>query len=77
MKRIYPGSFTDDLTVRVDEPGGGITYIGFAPIATAESDASWQIFKITESGASTNILYADGNSAFDNVWDDRTGLSYS
>jgi hypothetical protein len=40
-------------------------------------DAAWRIKKILTVGAETTILYADGNTAFDNVWNNRTGLSYA
>jgi len=52
------------------------TYIGEARIGTATSVAKWRIQKLDESSGLT-IQWADGNGEFDNVWDDRVGLSYS
>ncbi len=55
-----------------------LEYIGYAKPGTATSAASWQIKKISYSGNNTtSILFADGNTKFDNVWDNRAALSYS
>lgn len=61
----------------IDEAGAGVTYIGFAKLGSATSSTVWQIFKIAESGAQTMITYADGNSNYDNEWDERASYSYS
>lgn len=61
-------------TIRIDE-GATYTYIGHAATASAEGDAVWRIKRMTN--ADTTILWADGNGSFDNIWDDRTSLSYS
>lgn len=65
------------LTFRQDGPTGGVTYYGFAKAGSATSSASWKIAKETVSGASTSLLFADGNIEFDNIWDNRASLSYS
>lgn len=69
--------FDPELLVKVDEASSTTTYVGEAVPGTASSDASWRIKKITESGTVTTIAWADGNSSFDNVWDNRASLSYS
>lgn len=61
----------------VDEVSASVTYVGIAAPGTATSAASWQIKKIITTGADIEIVFADGNSNFDNVWDNRAGLSYS
>lgn len=63
--------------MRVDEVSGGVTYIGEADPGEAGSDASWRIKRLTETGPDIVIAWADGNANFDNVWDDRLGLTYS
>jgi len=65
------------LTIRVDEVDSSNTYLGTASVGSATSSASWQIKKIIESGTLTSILFADGDTSYDNVWDDRASLSYS
>lgn len=64
-------------TTRLDEPSAGITYVGQAVVGALEASAVWQIKKITESGSTTKIEFADGNQAFDNVWNNRASLTYS
>lgn|SRR3990167_3648376 len=63
---------------RIDYTGSVLTYIGHAVPGTATAAASWKIKKLVYSGTDLiGILYADGNTNFDNVWDDRASLSYS
>lgn len=63
----------DDVTTT------SVTYIGVAAIGTATSAASWQIKKLDESGTpiTLTIKWADGNDSFDNIWDNRSSLTYS
>ena len=65
-----------ELTLRLDAVGT-TTYIGDAKPATATSAATWRIKRMVETGPDLEILWADGDANFDNVWDDRAGLSYS
>ena len=53
------------------------TYIGKSGHGLSTSSAVWQIKKILTSGTVTTISYADGNDNYDNVWDDRSSLTYS
>lgn len=62
---------------RVDEVSGGVTYIGEADPGESAADATWRIKRLTETGPDIVIAWADGNANFDNVWNDRLGLSYS
>lgn len=64
-----------DLSIIIDEASATITYIGKAPVGSLASDAVWKIMKIDESSG-TVITYADGNSNFDNVWNNRASLTY-
>lgn len=64
-------------SILLDDPDSSTTYVGKAPFATATSSAGWQIRKILSSGTVTSILWADGNDNFDNIWDNRTSLTYS
>lgn len=54
----------------------GIIYLGEAEEGSLTSDAVWRIRRIDYSSGVT-ILWADGNANFDNVWNDRTSLTYS
>ena len=53
---------------------GDVTYYGEAVPATLTSVAAWRVFKVT--GATGQILYA-GTGTFDQVWDNRTSLTYA
>ena len=55
---------------------GDVDYVGEASIGTATSAASWRIKKV-DSTSGTIITWADGNASFDNIWDNRTSLTYS
>ena len=63
--------------IQLDDVGGGVTYIGEALPGTATSSASWSIKRLTETGDDLVLVWADGNSDFDNIWDNRAALSYS
>lgn len=58
---------------RVDE-GATYTYIGEADAGALVAGAVWRIKRMTN--ADYTIVWADGNAAFDNVWNDRASLTY-
>lgn len=61
-------------TTRLDEQAT-YTYSGKAVPGTPESSALWQIQRYLTVNFSVG-LFADGNANFDNVWDNRNGLTY-
>jgi hypothetical protein len=61
----------------IDQPDALTTYIGYANPGTATASALWQIKRILVSGSETAIEFADGNLNFDNIWNNRTSLSYN
>lgn len=70
---------TENLAVRTDSATtANVTYVGKAAIGSATSSAVWQVQKVDETTTNTAIItWADGNSNFDNIWDNRASLSYS
>lgn len=55
-----------------------VTYRGDALPGTLTSAASWRIQRLTiQSDGDMEVLFADGNDNFDNIWDNRLSLSYS
>ncbi len=67
----------DNLATKIVE-SGDYTYVCIAAPGTTESTAKWQCKRIDESVSGTTVItWADGNSEFDNVATDPTGLSYS
>lgn len=66
------------MAMQVDDTGTTL-YQGWAEPGTATSASGWRIRRVVSSGTptDTSITFADGNRNFDNVWDSRTGLTYS
>ena len=64
--------FAQKVTVDGDD-----TYIGEAEPGTLQAAAKWRCKKISVSGGTTTVTWADGNTEFDNVATDLTALSYS
>lgn len=60
---------------RVDEASATVTYVGEAAAGSATSGAVWLIKKIDETSGIV-ITFADGNTNYDNVWDNRAALTY-
>jgi len=59
-------------------PGSDPVYVGWAQPGSATSASVWKIMKLVYSGANlVQRLWADGNTKFDNIYDDRATLSYS
>lgn len=54
-------------------------YVGYATPGTATNVAMWRIARISydANDKPIEVLYADGNEAFDNTWDLRATLAYS
>jgi hypothetical protein len=70
-------STTSTYKLRLDDVGGGVSYIGEADPGTSLASALWRIKRITDVGKDTSIDWADGNGNFDNVWNNRLALAYS
>ncbi len=70
-------AYDPTLTTRVDEVSKNLIYLGKAAIASSNASAVWQIQRITISGTITTTLWADGNSNYDNIWNDRASLTYT
>lgn len=67
------GFSEDEMNVKV-QTSGNYTYVGEAPVGTAEATAKWRARRIDVDG---NVLWADGNSKFDNAASDLTSLTYA
>lgn len=54
------------------------TYIGKAPISTATSASAWQIQRLDQTGTPVTLVVKwAGTGIFDQVWDNRTSLTYN
>ena len=77
MESSTPVRLPDTLkTVKVDTVSASVTYVGVAAPGASAADAVWQIKKLSKTGTVLSVLWADGNVEYDNVWDNRTGLTY-
>lgn len=66
--------YTEKLAYTGDLP----EYHGYASPGTPTSEPRWRIRKLIYSGNNVvGILYANGSTKFDSVWDDRAGYDYS
>lgn len=63
---------------RIDFISDSILYKGEAVVGALESDAVWRIRKIV-IGVDGDIteIWADGDSNFNNIWNNRLNYSYS
>lgn len=54
-------------------------YVGWSDPGTATSAAKWRIYKITygAGGDAQAIQFANGSTRFDQVWDNRTTVTYA
>lgn len=65
------------LALQYDVASATDTYIGEAEAGSAASGSVWRIRKMVTTGSDISITWADGDTLFNNVWDDRAALSYS
>ena len=66
------------LSKRTDIVSNQEMYVGWAAAGSSTSAAKWRIKQVLiDANESSTELWADGNTAFDNIWDNRTALSYS
>jgi hypothetical protein len=56
---------------------GNTTYLGYASAGSLTSAPLWAIKKIVEVSNDVAITWADGNTNFDNIWDNRLSLTYA
>jgi hypothetical protein len=69
---------TTNYTTLYDFPDANTIYIGDAIINSSSAAAVWRIKKFTLVGGNpTAKEWAGGADAFDQIWNNRAGLSYS
>ena len=58
---------------------GNPEYVGEAAVGSGTSDSVWRIknIKWNNDNNPTSVKWADGDTSFNNVWDDRASLDYS
>ena len=77
-KRVNIVSNSSDNSLIIDDyTTPNITYFGYAEVGSNTNEAVWKIKIIDETGNYPIWKYAEGNTNFDNIFDNRVGLSYS
>lgn len=71
------GTDSTMYTLRTDDVGGGVLYVGEAEPGTLTSAASWRIRRVVDSAGDTTVLFAGGVATFTAIWDNRLILAYS
>lgn len=67
-----------EYSTNYDTVSAVLAYVGKALPGTLTSVAGWQIKKLVfNSEGDVTTTFADGNSTFDNTWDNRAILTYS
>ena len=65
-------------TRSVEYSGSNPIYVGETEPGSGKGEAKWKIMKIGYSGDNpSDIQYADGDTKYDNIWDNRGSLNYS
>ena len=75
-----PAGLSEDSVAyarQTDFVGEDVIYKGEAEAGSLFSLPVWRIRKIVLVGDDVSEIWADGNSNFDNIWDNRASLSYS
>lgn len=76
-----PGAPVEEemYTEQVDFVTDDLIYRGWATPGSTTAQAVWRIKRITFVGPENDVVqeWADGNTEFDNIWDNRASLFYS
>lgn len=77
---VAGGSAAAQTVSKIDDTTtANVVYIGKAELtgaAISTSSAVWQIKKLDTSSIALDKKWADGDSSYNNVWDDRDSLTY-
>ncbi len=77
VTRYYSIDTTNVAGWNKKDVNGSTTYLGYSlVINSSTAQAVWRIRKEVTSGNITTATYADGNGAYDNIWDNRASLTY-
>ena len=68
---------TPEYAQQYDYVSATTSYLGEALPGSLTSDARWRIKLLTITGPDVATTWANGNSAFSNIWDNHLSLSYS
>lgn len=72
---LFPNSHTQKANYFKFDQVGQVMYLGEARYAASDTDPVWKITRIDVTSGVV-ITFADENENYDNVWADRTTLTY-
>lgn len=73
-KALDTNIVTPELSLRFDQVSTSLMYLAEGIFGALDSDANWKIKKIEITGTSVSIKNA--SEQFDQVWNNRTSLTY-
>lgn len=77
VSAVITGSTETNYATKIDTTSTtNVIYIGKAAIGSSGASAVWQIKKLNTATLALDKTWADSNDSFDNIWDNRTGLTY-
>ena len=76
---LYEDELPVPYNTQVDFVGDDLIYKGWAQPGSLTNAPVWRIQRLTFTGADDDLTveWADGDGEFDNIWDNRAGLTYS
>lgn len=60
-----------------DEVSANLTYLGWAPLGTRESEAKWKIMRINKVGTVTKSEFPNSRDNYEFAWSERATYAYS
>ena len=67
-----------DLTTNYDSVSTTLAYVGKAVAGAQSTGAVWQVKRLVfNAEGDVTTTFADGDSGFNNIWNDRASLTYS
>lgn len=64
------------LAVRLDEVSDTLFYVGKALVGSLDSESKWQIVRYSTTGVILKAEYTNGLESFNQIWNNRTSLTY-
>lgn len=79
MPKEFEKLWLSQWKIRIEYSDSNAIYVGEAKPGIGTDETGWRIKKITYdvNDNPTQINWADGNTNFDNIWDNRTTYTYS
>ena len=79
MRPVSVESQDNYMTALDYDSSGNLIYIGKANMNSSKADGVWSIRKLVYDASNnlTDMLWANGDGAFNNIWDNRITINYS